>query len=145
MWKGRLDCPGRREKGREGYISPCRYGCTANKRGIRGGFFLWEWQHHAYGHDMHTAMLLGAAKLLKKHEDEIQGTVKLMFQPAEEIFEGSQDMIENGLLKAPKVDAAFMIHVMAGMPFQAGTIIVSAAGVGAPAVDYFEFKVQGTG
>ncbi|WP_277935188.1 M20/M25/M40 family metallo-hydrolase [Parablautia muri] len=94
---------------------------------------------------MHTAMLLGAAKLLKKHEDEIQGTVKLMFQPAEEIFEGSQDMIENGLLKAPKVDAAFMIHVMAGMPFQAGTIIVSAAGVGAPAVDYFEFKVQGTG
>ena len=43
---------------------------------------------HACGHDMHTSMMLGAARLLKKHEDEIEGTVKLMFQPAEEIFEG---------------------------------------------------------
>ena len=49
---------------------------------------------HACGHDMHTAMMLGAARLLKDHEDEISGTVKLMFQPAEEIFEGSHDMIE---------------------------------------------------
>lgn len=100
---------------------------------------------HACGHDMHTAMLLGAAKLLKKHEDEIQGTVKLMFQPAEEIFEGSADMIEDGLLKNPDVDGALMIHVMAGMPFEAGTVIVSAPGVSAPAADYFEIKVQGTG
>ena len=68
---------------------------------------------HACGHDMHTAMLLGAARLLKKHEDEIEGTVKLMFQPAEEIFEGSHDMIQAGLLKNPDVDAAMMIHVMA--------------------------------
>ena len=70
---------------------------------------------HACGHDLHTAMLLGAARLLKQHEDEIQGTIKLMFQPAEEIFEGSSDMIEAGLLKNPDVDAALMIHVMAGM------------------------------
>ena len=48
---------------------------------------------HGCGHDMHTAMLLGAAKLLKAHEDEICGTVKLEFQPAEEIFQGSPDMI----------------------------------------------------
>ena len=46
---------------------------------------------HACGHDLHTAMMLGAARLLKQHEDEIQGTVKLMFQPAEEIFEGARD------------------------------------------------------
>lgn len=100
---------------------------------------------HACGHDMHTAMMLGAARLLKAHEDEIEGTIKLMFQPAEEIFEGSHDMIEDGLLENPKVDAALMIHVMAGMPFPAGTVIVSAPGVSAPAADYFEIKVQGKG
>ena len=100
---------------------------------------------HACGHDLHTAMLLGAARLLKAHEDEIEGTVKLMFQPAEEIFEGSHDMIEAGLLENPKVDAALMIHVMAGMPFPAGTVVVSAPGVSAPAADYFDIRVQGKG
>lgn len=100
---------------------------------------------HACGHDLHTAMLLGAAKLLKEHESEIEGTVKLMFQPAEEIFEGSHDMIEAGLLENPDVDAALMIHVTAGMPFPAGTVVVAAPGVSAPAADYFEIRVQGTG
>lgn len=100
---------------------------------------------HACGHDMHTAMLLGAARLLKAHEDEIEGTVKLMFQPAEEIFEGSGDMLKAGLLDEPKVDAALMIHVMAGMPFSPGTVIVSAPGVSAPAADYFEITVRGKG
>ena len=100
---------------------------------------------HACGHDMHTSMMLGAARLLKQHEDEIEGTVKLMFQPAEEIFEGSGDMIKSGLLKNPDVDVALMIHVMAGMPFPAGTVIVSAPGVSAPAADYFEIKVKGKG
>lgn len=100
---------------------------------------------HACGHDMHTAMLLGAAQILKKHEKSLCGTVKLMFQPAEEILAGSKDMIEAGVLKNPPVDGAMMIHVMAGMPFSPGTAIVSSPGVSAPSADYFEIKIHGKG
>ena len=99
---------------------------------------------HACGHDFHTAMLLGAAWLLKNHENEINGTVKLMFQPAEEILSGAKNMIENGVLQNPEPDAALMLHVMAGLPLKTGTIIV-AKGVSAPAADYFTINIQGKG
>ena len=100
---------------------------------------------HACGHDMHTAMLLGAAKILKMHETEIPGRVKLMFQPAEEIFEGSRDMIEHGVLTDPKPDSAVMIHVTAGTPMPTGMVIICPPGVSAPAADYFTITVQGKG
>ena len=100
---------------------------------------------HACGHDMHTAMLLGAARLLKTHESEINGTVKLMFQPAEETLKGAKDMIEAGALEAPKTDAALMLHVTLGMPLPTGSAIICDGGISAPAADYFEIKIQGKG
>lgn len=100
---------------------------------------------HACGHDMHTAMLLGAAKILKAHEAEIPGTIKLMFQPAEEVLEGAKDMIEHQVLENPSVDAALMIHVMTGVPIPVGTVVVSSPGVSAPAADYFTIEIQGKG
>uniref|UniRef100_UPI0022EB07BB M20 metallopeptidase family protein n=1 Tax=Romboutsia lituseburensis TaxID=1537 RepID=UPI0022EB07BB len=71
---------------------------------------------HSCGHDMHTSMLLGAAKLLKQNQDQIEGTVKLVFQPDEEGFTGAKKMIKAGVLENPKVDAAMAMHVHSGTP-----------------------------
>lgn len=100
---------------------------------------------HACGHDFHTAMMLGAAKLLKDHEDEIEGTVKLMFQPAEETLTGCQMMIDEGVLEGPKVDAAMMIHVTAGIPAPSGTVVIQDPKNGASAADWFRVEIQGKG
>lgn len=102
-------------------------------------------QMHGCGHDMHTAMLLGAAKLLKDHEDEICGTVKLEFQPAEEIFQGSPDMLQAGLLENPSVDAAMMIHVTAGLPLPSGTVMVAGGGISSTSCEQYHIVVQGKG
>jgi amidohydrolase len=97
---------------------------------------------HTCGHDLHAAMLLGAAKLLKEREDEIEGTIKLMFQPGEEYFIGAKAMIEAGVLENPKVDAALGMHVMLNAPvgaigFQHGYTLSS--------VDGFKITIKGKG
>ena len=97
---------------------------------------------HSCGHDMHTAMLLGAAKLLKQNQDEIEGTVKLVFQPDEEGFTGAKKMIEAGVLQNPKVDAAMAMHVNSGTP---SNLVVCGLGTSIGGCNRFRIVVKGTG
>lgn len=99
---------------------------------------------HACGHDCHTAMLLTAAKMLKEKESELAGTVKFMFQPAEETLKGSKHMIENGILENPKVDAALAYHVGAGkMPL--GIFMYNGTGTMMFSSSMFRINIKGKG
>ena len=99
---------------------------------------------HCCGHDFHVAMLLTAAKMLKENEAELEGTVKFMFQPAEETFEGAADMLANGILENPAPDVALAYHVTSGkMP--TGIYMYNATGTMMFSVDGFKIIVKGRG
>ncbi|MEO6153413.1 MAG: M20 family metallopeptidase [Croceibacterium sp.] len=96
---------------------------------------------HACGHDTHTAMLAGAARLLAAQSDQLAGEVRFMFQPGEEGFHGARFMLDDGLLN-PLPEAAFALHIFPNAPHGS---IGSRPGTLLAAADMLDISVIGRG
>ena len=99
-----------------------------------------EGRAHACGHDAHTAMLVGAARILANRRDDIAGTVRLMFQPGEEGMGGAALMIDEGVLDG--VDAAYALHITPNCP---SGHVAGRTGAIMAAADVFRITVNGAG
>lgn len=97
---------------------------------------------HACGHDGHTAIALGVAKLMHQRRASLPGPVKVVFQPAEEVGDGARPMLAAGVLEDPPVEVAFGLHVDSSL--ETGTIGVSA-GAFMPSPGSFELRIRGRG
>ena len=98
---------------------------------------------HACGHDSHTAMLVGAAKVLKQHQNELAGSVDFFFQTGEEGFFGAREVLEEGLFDAPNSpDAVFALHIT---PLLDAGVFTGRPGPLLAAADTFEMTVRGKG
>lgn len=100
-----------------------------------------EGRMHACGHDTHTAMLAGAARLLCAKRESITGTIDFMFQPGEEGYHGARHMLDDGLI-SPLPDAAFALHIMPNAPFG---VLAGRPGPLLAAADQFTIKMIGQG
>jgi amidohydrolase len=96
---------------------------------------------HACGHDAHMAMLLIAARVLSENADSLMGTVKLVFQPNEEVA-GAEKMVEEGIMENPRPNAALALHIWTPLP--SGTVGITEGGVMAT-MDVFTVTVKGKG
>jgi amidohydrolase len=97
---------------------------------------------HACGHDGHTAIGMGVARLLSQHRNDLPGRVKLVFQPAEEALGGALAMINDGVLNDPQPAAAFALHLWSRLPLN--QVVVQSGPIWA-AADGFDLVVQGKG
>jgi amidohydrolase len=106
---------------------------------------------HACGHDGHTAALIGVAHILAKHKDKLKGTVKLIFQPAEEsvakddeVLSGAKEMVKDGVLDEPTPDALIAAHIFAGDEYPLNQVILFTDKVSS-ASDAAHITIKGTG